>query len=489
MGKDFPDTGSGWAFIARYFGAAFVLSVLAALLFFGYSFRLRRQLDEAWRAQLKARASLGSILLLDETLTMSALMAAAGGGPEYEGRYDQAALELDKLLEETARLLPEGAPRAALADTAAANERLARMERGAFVLARQGRRAEAAALLKSEEYQVWKTASADGIKKLARLTAAAGGAAGESPGKFFRRELLAGAGGILLAALPWLLSVVVFRRYALGSGAAALLPRETEDDYRRFFDNVDEIFYCTSLRGVIKKVTPSVYRLAGYRPEEVLGRPVQEIYENPADRAKLLKELLTKGAVTNYVVRLKTRNRGVVYAAVNARLTRGFGGLPVGVEGSLRDVTRMKLAEEALEQRTEQMEALVQNAPSAIIPVDRNGRVLMWNKAAEKMFGWSAAEVAGKPDPTVPEQKKEEFRSLFGRLLCWVPVYDMETQRLRKDGTLADVSVSVIPMRGRSGEMESVMSFITDITARKRLEASLRECRSGSPDQRGRGGT
>ena len=290
-----------------------------------------------------------------------------------------------------------------------------------------------------------------------------------------RRETLIGAVSLAAMTFAWLLSAVYLRRRGAESGLSALLLHEKEEDYRRFFANVHEIFYCTDLRGTIIKITPSVYGVAGYKPEELLGRPVHEVYENPADRAKLIKELLSKGAVTNYTVRLKTKHKGVVYAAVNACLTRGFAGLPVGVEGSLRDITEIKLAEETLKQRTEQMEALIQNSPSAIISVERGGKVLIWNKAAEKIFGWSAGETVGRRTPILPGHKEAEFRALMDGLLAGTPVIDYETRRLRKDGTLIDVSLSAIPARGNSGEVESIIAFITDITARKRLEESLRE--------------
>jgi len=472
---DNSDTRPSGAFLLRYFGAAFLVSVAAALLYFDYSGRLHRRLADVYRDNSKMQSGFGRIILLDETLTMSARLAAAGGGPEYGRRYDRAAAELDQAIKETAALLPEPDEKAFLAEMDKANDRLVEMERAAFALAGRGRRTEARALLDSGAYLKWKKAYAADVEKLSRAAEAGLGAEGAKARELFRFEVLAGAGVLAVMVFSWLMSVMTLRRRSLESGQSALLLREKEDDYRRFFNNVNEIFYCTDLRGIIKKVTPSVYRLAGYRPEEVLGRPAQEIYENPADRAALIKEMLSKGSVTNYVVRLKTRRRGVLYAAVNASLTRGFAGLPVGVEGSLRDITGMKLAEEALKQRTDQMEALIQNSPAAIIPVDREGKVLMWNKAAERIFGWSAAETVGNPNPLVPGNKKNEFDSILTGLFSGTPVVDLETQRLRKDGSLVEVSLSGIPMRGKSGEIESAMAFITDITARKRLERSLRE--------------
>jgi PAS domain S-box-containing protein len=463
----------GAIFLLRYFGAAIAISALAVLFYFYYSAHLHRQLDENNKKLLETQANVLRILRLNELRTLSVGMAAAGGGPEYERRYEQAVLELESLTKRTAQLLPGKKTDKFIKETAEAHSRMLQLERAA--LARKRIKPEALFPLNNADYLKWKEAYANNVDELSLVARTTLSSGGEMAHGLFKHELLVNACLLALAGASWLLSLMVLRRHSLEAGLASLLLREKEDDYRRFFDNVHEILYSTDLRGIITKVTPSVYRLAGYKPEELLGRPVHEVYENPADRAILIKEMLAKGAVKNYIVRLKTKNRGVVYAAVNATLTRGLAGIPTGIEGSLRDVTDVKLAEEALNQRTEQMEALIQNSPAAIIPVDRNGTVLMWNKAAERMFGWTSAEVLGRPNLSVPEHKKEELLSVLGGILCGAPVFDLETQRLRKDGTLVDVTLSAIPMRGKSGDIESVMSFMTDITARKRLEVSLRE--------------
>jgi two-component system cell cycle sensor histidine kinase/response regulator CckA len=463
----------GAMFILRYFGAAIMVSAFATLFYFYYSAYLHRQLDENNKKLLETQANVFRILRLDELRTLSVGMAAAGGGPEYERRYEQAVLELESLTKRTAQLLPGKETDKFIKETAEANARMLQLERAA--LARKRIRSEALFPLNNADYLKWKEAYANNVDELSHTARTTLSSGGEMAHGLFKHELLVNACLLALAGASWLLSLVILRRRSLEAGLASLLLREKEDDYRRFFDNVHEIFYRTDMRGILTKITPSVYRLAGYTPEECLGTPATAMYESPEDRKKFLKELIKKGNVVDYLVRLKSKHRGVVPISVNASLIRGPGGIPIAIEGTLRDISERIIAEEALKQRNDQMEALIQNSPAAIIPVDREDKVLMWNKAAERMFGWTAAEVVGKPNPVVPEDKKEEFRSVLGGILCGAPVFDLETQRLKKDGALLDVILSAIPMRGKSGETESVMSFMTDITARKRLEESLRE--------------
>lgn len=129
-------------------------------------------------------------------------------------------------------------------------------------------------------------------------------------------------------------------------------------------------------------------------------------------------------------------------------------------------------AEDALELANAHLAAIVQSSDDAIVSKDLNGVVQSWNAGAERMFGYSAAEVVGKSITILfPEDRLEEEGVILARLRSGERVDHFETVRRTKDGRLIDVSVSISPIRDASGQIVGASKVARDITERKRAEA------------------
>jgi two-component system, cell cycle sensor histidine kinase and response regulator CckA len=138
-------------------------------------------------------------------------------------------------------------------------------------------------------------------------------------------------------------------------------------------------------------------------------------------------------------------------------------------------LTERKKAEEALRATNEQLRALVQSSPVAIIALDPDGDVKLWNPASERVFGWTEAEALDRFLPYVPQEKRAEHEALRARVLGGEGFMDVEVRRRRKDGTPVDLSVSTAPLRDAEGRITGIMSVNVDITDRKKAEEALRE--------------
>jgi PAS domain S-box-containing protein len=134
-----------------------------------------------------------------------------------------------------------------------------------------------------------------------------------------------------------------------------------------------------------------------------------------------------------------------------------------------------KRAEQALNESNQTLQALIQASPVAIINLDPQGIVKLWNPAAERIYGWSEQETINQPLPTVPSDKDEDYRRDHESASRGFIFNGLETRRRRKDGVLIDVSISTAPLRDARGEITSVVALVTDITERKRAEEALRE--------------
>ena len=121
----------------------------------------------------------------------------------------------------------------------------------------------------------------------------------------------------------------------------------------------------------------------------------------------------------------------------------------------------------------EYVTTLLNATPLPIVAIDREAKVTQWNPAAEKLFGWSAAEVLGRFYPIVSEDERADFMSSFGDILAGRPFKDRETTRRRRDGGVIVVSISAAPLYGLDGIVTGRVSVIVDLTERKALESRM----------------
>ncbi len=126
-----------------------------------------------------------------------------------------------------------------------------------------------------------------------------------------------------------------------------------------------------------------------------------------------------------------------------------------------------------------QMMAIVDSSDDAIVTAtvskDLNGIIASWNSGAEKLFGYTAAEVIGKPVTIlIPPDRIDEEEQILGRIKRREQVIHYETVRRRKDGSEIDVSLTVLPVLDKSGKVIGASKIARDITERKRAEEKLR---------------
>ena len=126
--------------------------------------------------------------------------------------------------------------------------------------------------------------------------------------------------------------------------------RESEGKYRRIFESLEDLYYQTDAAGIIRVASPSALRLSGWTPEELLGRPVTDVYFDPGAREQLLFLLREQRYVKDYEVHLKRKDGSLLCVSVGAQLLLDEQGRPSGVAGILRDISERKEIEEEIRQ-------------------------------------------------------------------------------------------------------------------------------------------
>ena len=210
----------------------------------------------------------------------------------------------------------------------------------------------------------------------------------------------------------------------------------------------------------------------------LVGKTVTEVLPaEVAERAQREDEnLIANPGSRTYESTARYAKDGLPHEVLVSKATFfGPAGEVAGLVGVLVDITERKKLEAATRASGERLGAVVHAAPLAIIARDLNSVIATWNPAAEKMFGWTEAEVLNTTTSIVPEHLREETRLYRERAQEGETIWIEETQRLRRDGKLVDVSMSIAPIRDADGKVNGTMVTIADISRRKEAEAALRE--------------
>jgi PAS domain S-box-containing protein len=136
----------------------------------------------------------------------------------------------------------------------------------------------------------------------------------------------------------------------------------------------------------------------------------------------------------------------------------------------LNILTRRR-AEEELRRTSELLHSIINASPLSILTLDPEGRVLSWNPASERMFGWTASEAIGHFLPFIPSEKTDEYAALRSRVLAGEGFSNVEVRRQRRDGIPIDINISTAPLRDHTGKITGIVAVSADVTERRRIEA------------------
>ncbi|HET8549554.1 MAG TPA: PAS domain S-box protein, partial [Bryobacteraceae bacterium] len=202
-------------------------------------------------------------------------------------------------------------------------------------------------------------------------------------------------------------------------------------------------------------------------PDELLGHVVWDVFP----------ELV--GGITEESARRALREQTrVSWEDYYAPYDQWFEATVYPIRGGLisvtRDITDRKRAEVQLRDAVQTQRALIDASPLPIVVITSSGAVTVWNAAAERVFGWTAEEVLGRPLPFIPPEKRAEHVLMRQKDLSGTGFTEREIQRVRRDGSAIVLSVSTAPVNDVAGTVAGIISIYQDITERKAVESALR---------------
>jgi PAS domain S-box-containing protein len=232
-----------------------------------------------------------------------------------------------------------------------------------------------------------------------------------------------------------------------------------------------EAIVSTTVDGVITSWNPGAERLFGYSSEEVMGKSVRFLIpDDRADEMKAISSKLKAGQPVQHLDTMRVRKDGTLFSAtVTVSPICERDGEIIGASSSLRDVTEQKQALEA----AQRMAALVEYSNDAIFGCMLDGTITSWNPAAERLYGYSSKEIIGKLAKTMtPKDRVGEMKAVLAQITAGQRVEDFETNRVRKDGTVVPVSLTISPIRDADGEVIGTSVIHRDVTEHRELLAA-----------------
>jgi PAS domain S-box-containing protein len=219
-------------------------------------------------------------------------------------------------------------------------------------------------------------------------------------------------------------------------------------------------------------------RLAGITNDEAKGAGWRrDVHADDRERLVALWDKAVEGREIFATEYRRHTPRGMIWIAVTASPLRDPAGKLIGYLGAVTDVTERRRAD-AMAQR---LAAVVAASRDAIFSMALNGVITDWNDGAERVFGYSAAEmIGGSFFAMVPRDRVKEHYDVLARLQRGEKVDHLETVCLRKDGELIDVSASMSPVLDASGVMIGTSRIARDITASTRASAELARAKTAA---------
>jgi PAS domain S-box-containing protein len=234
-----------------------------------------------------------------------------------------------------------------------------------------------------------------------------------------------------------------------------------------------------SLDGTITEWNQSAERIYGYTAEEIIGQSFSRLMP-AADPHKLslVAERIRRGeTIQDLETQLLRKDGQLIDVSLTVFPIREEMGRVIGVLCLGIATERNRLYRAEREQLF--LAAIISSADDAIISKNVHGIVTSWNPGAERIFGYTAEEMIGKSiSILIPSDHPDEEPQILERIRRGERIAHYETKRIRKDGSIVEVSLTVSPIRDALGRIIGASKIARDITDKKRAEAREREISS-----------
>jgi PAS domain S-box-containing protein len=262
--------------------------------------------------------------------------------------------------------------------------------------------------------------------------------------------------------------------------------RLAEESYRKLFEGSVDGVYVTTPGGEILNANPALARMMGYESPEELIRGVSDIsqgvYVDPQARVRYQELMQRAGMVRDFEYQVRRRNGAILWLSDSATAVRGEGGEILRYEGTVRDITDQRLAEQAIAEGRRLLQLVIDTVPAMINVKDKQRHYVLMNRYMAGIFGIEPHEAIGRTTSDLmsrygAQKTDENDRRVLatGRELGFY-----EEEYNDSAGNLRHWLVNKLPLLDADGGVESIVTVALDIGERKRGEQEMREAKDAA---------
>jgi PAS domain S-box-containing protein len=250
--------------------------------------------------------------------------------------------------------------------------------------------------------------------------------------------------------------------------------KESEELYRSVVEQAAENIFLVDVETKrVLETNAALRRSLGYTPEEFNDMTLYDIVAHDRQSVDRNTEgIIEEGQRYLGERRYRRKDGSLVDVEVSASAILYGGAAAMSIVA--HDITERKKAEE----ERSRLAAIVESSDDAILGKTLDGMITTWNRAAERLYGYSAEETVGQHiSMLIPPDRSDEIREILRKVRRGENIEHLETVRVAKDGRHLDISVTLSPVRDPEGNIVGASAIARDITERKRVEEALDEAR------------
>jgi PAS domain S-box-containing protein len=262
--------------------------------------------------------------------------------------------------------------------------------------------------------------------------------------------------------------------------------RLAEEGYRKLFEGSVDGIYVTTPAGALLNANPALARIMGYDTPEELIRSIshiaQTIYVHPEAREQYRQLMQRDGMVREFEYQVRQRGGAILWLSDSATAVRDESGEVIRYEGTVRDITDQRRAEEAIAEGRRLLQLVIDTVPAIINVKDKQLQYVLMNRYMAGIFGIEPTDAIGRTTTDLmsrygAQKTDENDRRVLavGRELGFY-----EEEYLDSSGNLRHWLVNKLPLLDASGEVESIVTVALDIGERKRGEQEMRKAKDAA---------
>jgi len=262
--------------------------------------------------------------------------------------------------------------------------------------------------------------------------------------------------------------------------------RLAEESYRKLFEASVDGIYVTTPDGALLNANPALARMMGYAtPQDLIngiGDVADSVYVDPQARAEYERLMERQGMVREYEYQVRARDGAVLWLSDSASAVRNEDGVLVRYEGTVRDITDQKRAEDAIAEGRRLLQQVIDTVPAVINVKDKRLRYLLMNRYMAGIFGIEPGEAIGRTTADLMSRYGAAKTDVHDkRVLAGgseLGFYEEEYQD--SAGNMRQWLVNKLPLLDAAGEIENIVTVALDIGDRKRVELEVRKAKDAA---------